>query len=334
MSQAENSNLAIAIQNSYGGNAGAGFINPTSFYNVASLEHMAFIDNDMALQIPELIDESIVQRFDEGDSYGGPKQVGGTINFNAHPLDLGVLLTALCGVPTTTNATSAYTHVWEPRTADVFDQCAGNALTVQSRMDVGSAFLFYDCAAASIAMSIANGDFLKVALGVVGGTFIQLANVSPTYATGRRFKWDQTSVSINGGANGELRDLTVTLNENLEAQHMVIPSPFPGRIKRTARRSIEISGTISFDTQTEFEAFRDQSERDLDIMLTGTATYSGGPDSFRIQCPLLRYTDFPVSPTGAGPVEASFSAKAKYSTTSATSIRMTLVNTRASYYGS
>ncbi len=331
MSQNERGNFALALQNSYGGYDG--FVNPTSYYNVSSLEHMVILSHDVGLDIPPLYEESLAGKYDEGVTEDGPRMVAGTINFNAHPIDIGHLISYAFGAAATSvQSNNYYTHTFQPVVTDPHDLCASRPLTMLDYRDTGSAFLFYDIAGSAIEIAIANGDFAKINMEVAGGNFTRIANVSPTYIDGRRFKWDQTSISIDGTANLDIRDITIKLNNNVEAQHTNVPSPYPSRIKRTALRNVEVNGTVRFNNHTELDEFLNQSERELVLTMTGPAeAASGYNETLEITLPSFRYEEYKPVPTGPGPVELSFTGRGKYNSGSGTAIQITLVNTRAAY---
>jgi len=319
----QTTDIGIALQNSWG--------TP----NVSSLHWVPFLTEGLGLNIPPLIDESMRGVFDEGDHYAGPRTVDGDLSVKAKPIALGQLLATFFNSPTSTKADSAdvYSHVYIPSTAD-YDTtyCAKRPVTIIKNLDVGSAMQMSDMNANSLEMSINNGELLNIAVGFVGGHFQQIAPITPSFGTGKAWTWDQTSVDIGGAANGDVTQLTVTLTENVEAQHTLSGSSYPSRIKRTGFRTTEISGTMKFDTQDEYQEFLNQTERKLDVTLTGNVAISSGYyNSLRLEVPLLRHTEFKPAAGGPGPIEVSFSSKGVYSPDSGHAVRVTLTNTQTAY---
>ena len=272
-----------------------------------------------------LIDESARGVFDEGDSYVGPKVVTGDLSINVKAIPLGVLLRGICGAPSTAG-TPLFTHTFKPRTSDFDSLSAGDPLTYFKYMDDGgSGTLFYNLNMSTLELGAANGEFLTAKAGFVGGAFSQTANIAASFPTGNRLPWDSSSIQLGGTATGMLKALTLTMDEALEPHHTLNGSKFPSRVKRSGNRTIEISGTILFDDQTEYQKFVAQTEEAL------VASFAVGSDQLIITAPAFRYSEFkPVAPS-AGKIEVGFTGAAKYHTTSATSIQFDLKNLQAAY---
>ena len=167
---------------------------------------------------------------------------------------------------------------------------------------------------------------------VFGGTLTQTASVAASFQTGKRFTYDVSSVSIAGVGNDVFNTLAITINESLEAKHVLNNSKEPARIKRTGKRMVSIAGTMQFDNQTEYQNFISQTEQALIVNFSGpTEIQSGYYDRVQLTMPLMRYEEFKPVVGGAGEVTVSLAGKAKYSVTSATALEVTLVNTRATY---
>jgi hypothetical protein len=323
MSTGMKGNLALAFQSSYG------------THNVSSLYHIQFLEESVALKKGQLNDQSIGRGvFEEGDAEEGPNTIDGTVRIAAKSLSLGVLLQAALGNASSVKADSAavYTHTFNPSQTDFDEFSAGKPITILKYTDdAGSASLFYDLNATTLELSASNGEFLTAAISVVGGSFRQIANVSPAFPTGKRFKWDQSSVTIDGTATNKINELTITVENGLEPRHTLCGSVYPSHIKRTAFRTFDISGTMLFDNQTEFQQFLAQTERKLVINFRGGVDISSGyRDELRIEIPSYRLTEFPVNNV-LGPIEVSFSASGRYNTGSATAIKIVLVNTQTAY---
>lgn len=321
MSYGQKSHVAICFQNSW------------DTVNVSSLHHIQHLEESVGLNIPPLIDESASQRFDEGDSYAGARTVDGTLNTNVKPIPLGVFLKGLMGDPTTVTSDALFTHTFKPRTSDFDKFSAGNPLTYLKHLDdAGSATLFYNLNISQLELGCANGEFLTANATFVGGTFQQIADVAAAFPAGKRLAWDSSSLQVNDAANPDFRDLTITINEQLEAMHTLNASPYPSRVKRTARRTIEVAGTYIFDNQTEYQKFIDQSEQPLIVHFeSSTQVQSGYNEACTIIIPALRYKELKPTAPGTGKIEVGFTADAKYSTTSATAIHIEVRNTISGY---
>lgn len=320
MTYGQLANVAISFQNSFG----------TS--NVDSQYFIPRISGGLALDIPPLISETQRGVFDEGDTFEGPRTVAGDLETEAMPIPLGVLLKAIMGDPVTVQSDGIYAHTFTPRVADWDEKAANIPVTYEQDLNTGSAQQFFDLNGNTLEIGIAAGELLKAKIGFVGGNFAQVAPAAASYPVGKRWTWDTASFSIGTSAQSVIMDMSITLDEALEAQHVLNGSKYPGRIKHTGNRTVAVGGTLKFDNQNEYQEFLSQSERELIINFIGpTEIQSGYFDTVEIKLPLMRYSELKPMAGGPGPIEVSISAMGKYSPSSATALQITLTNTQAAY---
>ena len=313
--------VAASFQNSYG----------TAL--TASNYFIPYLTEGFAVTKEPLVSENMTGVFDEGATYEGLNAVEATLETEAHPISLGVMLKAILGAPASVVSGAIYAHTFKPRTAD-FDVYAANIpMTWTKHMgDSGSAHQFYDMVASKLTLSVANGELLKASLDLMGGKYKQVAAPAASYPTGKGFTWDVASVAISGVANGDITELNLELDEALENKYTLSAAKTPSRTVRSGRRTLAVGGTLVFDTQAEYQEFLSQSERNLTITLKGpTVIQSGYYDLLNIIVPLFRYTEFAPVAGGAEKVEVGFSGKGVYSVSSATALQITLTNTQPAY---
>lgn len=320
--------LGIARQNSYG------------TLNTSSLFWLPIIDESVKLDIPPLISQAMRGIHDEGQHYQGPSECTGDITIEAQAIPLGALLRSVCRNHSAVESAATvafYTHTFlptQPATQGDFDKFAANdPYTIHKNLQTGSADIMYDLVGSALEFSISNGEFLTAKVTMIGGKYSEETASTASFPLGDRFRWNQfNTITISGTSITELRALTITHNENLEAKHVLGSSAFPGRTKRAGFRTVEVSGTIIFPDKTEYAAFRSLRETGMVINMQNAALVSSGfYEQFGITIPAFRYTDFPINAGGPGEIEVSFSAKGVYHAGSATSIQYTLVNTQATY---
>ena len=322
MSYGLDTTLAISFQNSYG----------TSL--TSSRFWIPFISEGFAVTKEMLVEGNMTGRFDEGQHYEGVNANDGSIEAEANPQALGALFKAFFGAPTTSaSGTALKNHLYKPTTSDFDKYAAKIPCTITKYLgDGGSAHLYYDMVASKLALSIANGELLKCNVEFVGGKYSQVAAAAASLPSNKGWTWDVTSVSIGTSAQTGLRDLNINIEEGIEGKHFLGNAKTPGRIKRNGARTTTVGGTIVFDNQDEYQQFLSQTERELVVTLKGiTVIQSGYYDTLEIKIPQLRYTEFKPVAGGAEEIEVGFSAKAIYSTASATAIQVTLTNTQAAY---
>jgi hypothetical protein len=315
--------LGLAFQNSHGTVAAVGSMYP-----------MPFLSESLTPTYPELISQNMEGRFDEGEGYSGPRNVGGTISLEAQPITLGVLLKALMGAPTTVTSTSHYTHTFKPRTSDFDVNVIANPLTAYKNLaDGGQVPLYRDLVATRMELSVANGEFLTANVDITGGV-VETKTTSADIGTavGKKWTWDVTSLELGGSANTDFADLTVTIDEQASPRWVLQTSRDPARVKRDAKRQVRVAGTVRFSDQTEYDLFLAQTTQQLKMTMTGTVEIqSGYYDVLGIDIPAFKYLAYPVEFSDSSELQVSFEGKADYHTGSATSIAITLVNTQASF---
>lgn len=319
MAYGENSNIGISFQDSYG------TLLQNSIFWIPKLSESINVDK------PPLVEQNLRGVFDEGAHHEGFNTTGGTLEAEAAPIPLGVMLKCVMGEPVTVNSGSLYTHTFKPRLADWDEKSANVPVTIEKQLDVGSADVHYDMNGSVLTLSIANNEFMKASVEFVGGSFTRQAETAESYPSTNLWTWDVTSVSIGDVGKDEIMDMSVVLNEQLEATGTLDGTKTPSRIKRTGFRTVEISGTLKFDNDNEYNSFLGQEERELIMHFEGnTAVQSGYNEALTVQA-LLRHTDFKPAAGGPGEIEVGFTSKGVYSVTSATSLIVELRNSQSGY---
>ena len=326
MGYGQNSNIGIMFQDSY-------HTHVDSMNFVANSVHwIPHLSDSIKLNKPPLYSENMRGIYDEGDSYEGPNTVDGDLESEAQPIAVGAMLKTALELTASVNSDAIYAHTFKPRTSEHSDLSANNPFTHYGYLDTGSAFLHHNLNAGMLELGIANGEFFKAKISVVGGWFSQVADVAAVYDVGKRWTWDTASLSLGGAGVSEIQNMTITMDEALEPIHTLNNSKFPSSIKRTDFRTFAVDGTIKFRNQTEYQEFINQSERALDVTFTGpTEIQSGYYETFRIQLPAMRYEEYGPTAEGPGEIEASFTARGKYHVGSGTGMELTLTNTQATY---
>lgn len=324
MSYGQDARVSISFQNSYG------------TANVGSLHHMEPINESVNLAKAQITQKGLRGIYDKGQNQEGVNTVAGDILIEAKANGLGVLLAATNTVVTsTTGITSGtlYLHTFKPRTADHNPLSAEKPFTYLKFLgDTGSAQQYSDLCGNNLELSIANGELLTAKMGIVGGSFARIAAVSATYSVSNAIDWSISSASFGGAALSGVKSLTISQENNLQAQHMLDVDKFPARIKRTDSRVINVSGTLVFDDQVEMNEFLVQSDQRLFVNLVGQSTVSSGfPEMLLVDIPSMRYTEFPVPVGGPGELEVSFKATAQYNVGSATAITYSLTCGKAGF---
>jgi hypothetical protein len=321
MSYGMKTNLGICFQNSYG----------TS--QVGSIYWVGFNTEGFAVAKDQLVSEAMTGVFDEGINYEGQNSNDGKMDIEVNAIIFGVALKAIMGSPSSVNSGGIYTHTFKPRTSD-FDIFAANqpVTVVKDLGDTGSMHLFYDEVASKLSLSVANGEFLKASMEFTGGKYSQSAALAASFTSAKNFTWDVASVGLGGSANGDIKELKLELDEQLENHWTLNNQKTPSRTKRSGRRTLSVGGTIIFDSQTEYQKFISQTEQNMTVYFRGpTQIQSGYFETLQMIVPLHRYTEFKPVAGDAGKLTVPFNGKGVYSVTSATALHFILVNTQAAY---
>lgn len=329
MSYGNASVIGIAMQNSFGTLAAAG-----------SLHHIPILNEDFGLKQEELLSQNLNGRFDEGDSYSGKRQYGGTLQSEAQPKMLGVLMTAAINDATVVTSASLRTYTFAPRTSDWDRYSPNRPFTYHKSLNEAasnSAQLFYDLCGGAFGLQLSEGGFLIARMGGIGGKAAAVgssAAVVPTADSGRRWPWNQSSVSLGGVAIGVIPEFNLEYDEGINPRFFLDGTLTAGRIRRESARRIRISGTMLFESQSELNAFKNETQQTLVITLqdTTTAIQSGYYNTLQISIPSFYYVDAQVPVRGPNANELTFQGRGVYNAGSGHTGRFTLTNTYAAGY--
>ena len=288
-----------------------------------SMEAVAVTESNLVKGIEQLPESGMYGRFAESPYHDGFQTFGGEVTQEASPVGLGHMARAVIGLTSTTTGAGSNVHLFKPAQSDFSAQAALSPLTIEQHLDVGSAGIFTDMIGNTLAFNIANGELLTLTTGFVGGGFTRKAAGSPTFSAAKPFKWDQGSCSFNGAAITDLLDLSISFNNNLEAKYTLVNCSVPHKIKRTGFQTIELTGSMIFQSHSYWQNFEAQSE----IQFVANFVGAQSPNAVAFDFPALRLKSYEPTIAGPGLIEASFTAEAMYWSNSATAMALTLTNT-------
>jgi hypothetical protein len=299
--------------------------------NVASLQALAITEESVTLTKEQVIEQGMYARFAESPYYNGATTVEGDVTIEASPSALDYFFKAALrtNVTTVADVTSVVTHEYKTTTADFDELCAGDPLTLEIHRDVGSAAVYYNLCGNTFTLNVANGELLTATLGVLGGEMTRQAASSPTFPDAFPFKWDQSSITIDGASVKDIQDMTITLNNNLENRWTLQQSATPYKVKRTSWQTIEIAGTFIFQAHSYWNAYLTQGYHSLICNWASTQT----PNALKMDFPRIKFKSFEPNMSGPGIVEAPFTAQGLFLPSSNTAIHVTMTNTVAPLYG-
>lgn len=316
--------IGIAMQNSFGTIAAVG-----------SIHQIPVLNEEFGLDQEELISQNLNGRLDEGDSYSGKRQYGGQLEMEAQPKALGVLLTASVNDATAATSGSVRTYTFIPRTGD-WDRYSPNRPFSYYKYlaEAGSAQMFYDLCGAKFELQLSEGGFLIARMGGVGGKTSAVASQALTVDGGRRWPWNQASLSLNGSAVGVISDFSLVHDEGINPKWFLDGQREAGRLRREQKRTVRVSGTLLFESQAELDNYKAETLQPLVLTLqdTSTAIQSGYYHQIRISIPSFKWTKWPTPIRGATALEVNFEGRAVYNAGSGHSVQYVLQNSHASGY--
>jgi len=320
MAYGQDGHFGICFQESMG----------TSF--VDSMEFTGFVSETMTQTIEELVSESLSSRYEEPDDYGGMREIAGDIVGEVHPISFGKILKGWCGQEEVSYTESCYNHLFVPRTSDWTEEKAAlPPMTIEVYRDTGSAYLYYDTMVDALNIEISQGALIKYTASFKGSQFDWSAKQTAAYDPGSFFAWDIVSISLAGNAMDEFSSLSMNFSNNLAGKAYLDGNKYASRILRDGFRLGEISGTLLLSGDTEARNFKNRTKQRLLVTITDPTTVMNHHNQLIIDIPQMVYTEFPANISGAGLVEVSFSAKAKYDSTSNYAMQFTLTNTQEAY---
>jgi hypothetical protein len=312
--------------------AGTAVTDPTSFHA------LAFTSEDVGLEQEELISQNLTGQFAQGATYAGPRNVAGTIEMELTPRNLGAALAAAVNhSPAAVTSASVLTRTFLPNTADFSSFFVKAPWTIYKQFaDATSAEHFYDCQFGQLSFQFGAGAFLRGTLTNVGGTRtatgIGSASIVPNAAdVGRLFPWNVSSVSYGGAGVSNFSEITVTLNESIEPLNALNASLSPFKFTRSAFREVTVNGTFYMTDRSMLNNFVAETQARLLLTAINTvaAIQSGYYNTFTIDIPQLKITQFKPAASGPGEVAVSFTGRGVLDPTSAYDIQFTQVSSYA-----
>jgi hypothetical protein len=322
MAYGQDTQLGICFQNSMG---------ETLTQSVYWIPH---IDESFALTKETVKEQSAYGRFSPGGMHEGKNANEGGFNAEINMLTLGAVVKSVLGDPLTiVNSGSVYEHRHLDRNTDFDSRAANRPVTVVKQLsDGGSAHLYGDMVGKSLTISVANNELLKCSAEYVGGRYSQQSHIGAPLPTNKAVVYSASSLDFGGSIIKSIEELSITFDEKIEATYTHDTKKYPRYLKRSDFRSVEVSGTLIYTNQTEFQKFVGYNTEKIVInFLSATQIQSGYNERFQVILPAFRYTDFKPLNTGPGLIKVGFTGEAEYSVDSAAMFDCRIWNTQAVY---
>lgn len=301
-----------------------------------SNEFIPFNSEALTTEVEPLMESGIRNRLGEPPTHEGMETIAGDITIEPDFVNIGHFIKGVFGscVTSTTGAGSGtqYTHTFTPLVSSDFDEKSSiPPYTVTVHRDVTSAFRFTDTVFNTLALTLTAGQLTTMTVGMIAkATSIVSMGASSFVTSAFISTWNVASISIGAAANTIIENMTISFDNQVEGVPFLDGTKTIGKFKRTGWQMVRVSGTMDFESLSEFYQFQSQTERALFITLDDSNVTS--LNNLTIDIPGFRYETFPINVGGPGRVSVDFNGRAIYNTTSNYAIQIVLVNSRSNSY--
>lgn len=315
----------------YGINGHIGFAKETSGGTpVAASNYVVGISEDVSASIDRFEPINIHGKYAEPDDYAGVRRIGGNIVMPAMATQMGFFLLGAMGLQSNTVILSGMLsrHEFRMATSDWDAKFANRPFTFEIFRDVGSSHQYAGCNISQLQIGNAPNQEVRMTAGIIGKSVASIAKTTPAYTSSPSapFTFDTASISIGGSGIDKCEAFNLTINNQLSGVPTLNNSSEISRIRRNGPQIVRLSGTMSFEDFTEYDDFIAQTERQITISVRRASSFQ-----MIIDIPRFVYTAYPVGIPGRDRMTVSFDGTARYSTTSASSIKIDLYNTTSGY---
>ena len=251
---------------------------------------------------------------------------GGTISdIHARPENLGHLLRAALGVPTTTDLDPNFEHVFTPAAVKFSALAALPPYSVNIKR--GNKVNRYSGAQLSrLELRQPKDDALMLNTTWLAKGVSEIAAETQSLESGTRFLYRQLEVTRDGIIYPYLEDFTLTVDNGLEAEEVLNETDEISAVDFGSNSSIEASITLTFRDAVTYNDFANNVAKPW-----GFRWEIDAETFLDIAIPRLNISKWSAPISGPGRMTLSVSAQAEYSTQSGTDLTVTLGNQVAAY---
>lgn len=300
---------------------------------VAAEDYIRFASESLNEEIEQVVSENIMGVVDEAESHEGLHNISGDISADVYPNSVGHLLRSAFGAPVTTElAVGVYQHVFTPAQDNFSAVCALPPYTYEVHRDFAQAWQYAGSVINDLTFSFGTDTkIMQVTAAIIAKSLALISKTTPSLEATKPFMWNQSAITIDGVANTDLSTIEFGVNNNLEARATLDGTREVSRVLRNGARTFPVSFTLELKDLTEYNKFRAQNEIPAKVELTGAVVSGEHNYKLTIDIPKLRFGSFPINVGGTGAVTAQVSGSAKYDPASLFGMKITLVNSKASY---
>lgn len=296
---------------------------------VAATDYLEALSESLATEIARFETRNIVGGIHEADDASGVERHEGDIVLAAHPVNAAYFMKGALGVNTVTSlGNSLFQHEITPATTLIGSLNPLPPYTVEifrpGGTTVNSSFRYAGVQVNQLQLGVAPNQELRMTAGTIAKSFAYISKTSPTFPTSpvQPFTFDVASISLGGSAITRMEAFNLTYNNNLEGIPTLNNDTEIAKIRRNGPAVTEVSGTIEFETVTDFDSFRNQDEQRLVVSFTRANSFS-----LIIDIPRTVFTTYPVQIPGRNRLTVDFAMKGRYHSGSGNAVKLTMTTT-------
>jgi hypothetical protein len=285
-------------------------------------------------EIEQITSEAYNGVVDEGASYEGAHTVNGDLSFEVYPNIVGHMLRSALGVPVTTQVVAGvYQHVFTPSQSNFSNVCALPPYTFEVNRDLEQAFQYAGCVVDELNFSFGSdkAKIMTASAKILAKKLALIAKTIPSFDAQNPFLWNQATITLNNVISKDISTIDFGVKNGLEARATMDGTRDISRILRKDKRSFSTKFTTELDDLTQYNLFKAQNEVPLKIELVGGVISGANNYKMTVEIPKFRFNSFPINVDGAGALTVQADGSAKYDSTNLYAMKITLVNSKASY---
>jgi len=343
-----------------------------SLYYIANSANIwtNFVSESIEHTLEELEEGSITGRRDAPPSHKGIDFGQGDIVIEPNPNAIGHFLNGAFGTLSSSMITAAgstganstasagqpyFYHEFTPRQSAFREDTFLEPYGVMVYRDTGSAFMLNGSIFTGLELDLQAGQLVGTTINVMGREMRRIERTAAIQSLvssgGRPWVWDMASVEVstdttsaNLAANTNFEQLTLGMTTPHEGVVLLDGTKFYAEFQPNEFRRMNISGTLSFRNQDEYDAFVAYENRRMRITLlnVNSALMLGNPSSLdanaalgyyglRIHLPAMKYLSWSAPIGGPNRLQSTFTAKAEYDETAGNMITVELFNVTSTY---
>ncbi|MDF2791309.1 MAG: hypothetical protein K0S80_4411 [Neobacillus sp.] len=300
---------------------------------VAATDYIRFNSEGLSEEIEQITSEALIGVVDEAASYEGAHTVTGDVAFDVFPNSVGHFLRSALGAPVSTQIIEGvYQHIFTPVQSNFSNVCALPPYTLEVNRDLEQAFQYISCVVDELNLSFGTDKkTLSASASILAKKLTLIAKTVPSFDAQDPFMWHQATITLNNVVNKDISTVEFGVKNGLEARATLDNTKEISRILRNGSRSFSAKFTLELKDMTEYNLFKAQNEVPLKIEFVGPVISGANNYKLTVDIPKFRFGAFPINVDGAGALTAQVDGVPKYDNASLSAMKVTLVNSKASY---